>query len=292
MAQMIRGVIAEVRTTKAVGKCIYCGSLENLHDEHCIPESLNGFYVLGGGSCGDCGKITGRFEGDYARNSMLPVRTAWKMNSKRSKTKRPTEFPMRFKKGGREQTIMVPVEDHYSVIPMIEIGPPGKYPNGSHTMGLRNRQYKLNPFRIRPDEHIDYLVKKYGADEISVDFQIDVNGFLRMIAKIAYCYTVRYYGLSSIGEKYVVPAILGTANDVWDWVGSDGEQMIHHMTSDMKTDHIVATWMEPDGELRARVKLFKKSLTPEYEVIVGRLTEQVYGFYQSVGRKLVTNALL
>ena len=46
--------------------------------------------------------------------------------------------------------------------------------------------------------------------------------------------------------------------------------------------------MEPDGELRARVKLFKKSFTPEYEVIVGRLTEQVYGFYQSVGRKLLT----
>lgn len=33
----------------------------------------------------------------------------------------------------------------------------------------------------------------------------------------------------------------------------------------------------------ARVKLFKKSFTPEYEVIVGQLTRQALGFYQSVG---------
>jgi hypothetical protein len=195
---MIRGEIAENRTVKAVGKCIYCGSLENLHDEHCIPESLNRVHVLGKGSCGDCAKITSKFEGDYARESMLPVRTAWNMKSKQSKSKRPTEFPMRFIKGGREQVISVPVEDHYSVIPLVEIGAPGKYPNRPHALGLRNRQFKLNPFRIRPDKHIDYLVKKYGADEMSVDFQIDVSGFLRMIAKIAYCQVVWKYGPSAI----------------------------------------------------------------------------------------------
>lgn len=155
---MIRSDVTDKRTTKQVGKCVYCGSVENLHDEHCIPESLNGVHVLGKGSCGDCGRITGKFEGRYARDSMLPVRTAWNFKSKRSKNKRPTEFPMRFKKDGREYTMNVPVEDHYSVIPLLEIGPPGIYGNAPHALGLRNGQYKLNPFRIRTDEHIDYLV--------------------------------------------------------------------------------------------------------------------------------------
>lgn len=282
---MIRSEIAENRIVKAVGKCIYCGSIEDLHDEHCIPESLNGTHVLGKGSCGDCGNITSKFEGDYARGSLLPVRTAWNMKSKRSKRKRPTEFPMRITKGGQEEIIKVPVGDHYSVIPMLEVGPPGKYSHGLHARGLQPGQYQLHPFKIRPDEHIDYLVEKYGAEEMSVDFQIDVIGFLRMIAKIAYCTIIWQYGLKSIAEAYVVPAILGTKTDIWQWVGSDGTQELHEKSKDMNTDHLVSTCFMPDGELQARVKLFKKSPTPEYDVIVGRLTDQVHGLYQSLGRK-------
>lgn len=280
---MIRSQIAENRTTKLIGKCIYCGSTENLHDEHCIPESLNGVHVLGKGSCGDCGKITSKFERAYARESMLAVRTALKMKSKRSKSRRPTEFPIRITKDGQEQVINVPVEEHYSVIPMIDIGPPGKYPDSPHALGLKHGQYKLHPFPIRPNEHVEYLAKKYGADEMSVDFQIDVTGFLRMIAKIAYCQIVWQYGLGGIGEAYAIPAILGTKNDIWQWVGSDGTQKLQKLSQRMKTDHIVSTWFEPGGELHAGVKLFKNAPTPEYDVIVGRLTNALYGFYQSVG---------
>ena len=120
---------------------------------------------------------------------------------------------------------------------------------------------------------------------MSVDFDIDVDGFLRMIAKIAYCTTVWQYGLHNIAERYVVPAILGQTNDIWQWVGSDGNQEIYEEMKQMKTDHIVATWFTPEGELRARVKLFKKATTPEYDVIVGRLRPAVLGFYQSVGRR-------
>lgn len=282
---MIRGSIAENRTVKFVGKCVYCGSTENLHDEHCIPESLNGVHVLEKGSCGNCGTITSRFEGSYARDSMLPVRTAWNMKSKRSKKKRPTKFPMKFIQEGREQIIDVPIEDHHSLIPLVDIGPPGKYRNGPHASGLRYREYRINNFRIRPEEHAHQVLEKYGADELSVDFQINVPGFLRMIAKIAYCTMVFRYGLNNIGEAYVVPAILGISDDIWEWVGSDGTQTFYHQSKNMKTDHLVTNWFTEDGELQSGVKLFKKSLTPEYTVIVGRLKEQTHGFYQSVGRK-------
>lgn len=282
---MIHSSIAVVRTAKHVGKCVYCGSIENLHDEHCIPESLNGVHVLEKGSCGDCGRITSQFEGRFARESMLPVRTAWNMKSKRSKKKRPKEFPMRFKKGGEERTINVPIEDHYSLIPLVELGPPGKYPLLPHANGLPSGQGKITPFRIRSDEHIAYLTKKYDADSISVDFQIDIPGFLRMIAKIAYCTMVFRYGLHNIAEAYVIPAILGKTNDIWDWVGSDGTQTHSEKTKHMNTDHLVTNWFSEDGQLLSAVKLFKKSPTPEYLVVVGRLREQTYAFYQGVGRK-------
>jgi len=187
-------------------------------------------------------------------------------------------------KNGREEIINVPVEDHYSVIPLVELGPPGAYPFIPHAGGLPSGEGKVNPFRIRPDEHIDYLLKKYKADSITVDFQIDIPGFLRIIAKIAYCTMVYRYGLHNIAEAYVVPAILGKTNDIWHWVGSDGTQTHSQMTKNMNTDHLVTNWFTEEGELQSVVKLFKKSLTPEYLVIVGRLTEQAHGFYQTVGR--------
>jgi hypothetical protein len=273
---------AEHREEKFVGVCIYCGATEHLHDEHCIPESLNGFHVLTKASCQTCGNITSKFEGDYARDSVLAVRTAWKMRSKRSKKKRPTEFPMRIKKAGREETINVPVEDHYSLIPMIEVGSPGFWPSVVHPLGLKTGQCLVNNFRIRDDDHIDYLKEKYEAEEISVDFVINVNGFLRIIAKIAYCMTVWRYGLESIGENFVLPAIL-TGNNIEQWVGSDGQQEIHELAKDWKTDHIVMTGHTSDGELTARVKLFKNSPTPEYIVIVGQMKEGVHALYQSLG---------
>jgi hypothetical protein len=105
-----------------------------------------------------------------------------------------------------------------------------------------------------------------------------------MIAKIAYCISVWRFGLKSIGEAYVVPAILGTNNDIWTWVGSDGEQEVYKHTKHMASDHDVNGWFDDNGVLHARVKLFKKSLTPEYEVVVGKLTDVTLGFYRSIGR--------
>lgn len=282
---MIHSEIAKVIKRKYIGKCIYCSSVKNLQDEHCIPESLNGVYLLEKASCDKCGKITGKFEGRYTGNTLLPVRTAWNMKSKRSKSKRPKEFPMKFAKEGEEKLINVPVEDHFSVIPLFEIGAPGKYSHKPHAKGLKHGQIQLNPFKIRSDEHIEYLKVKYDADEVSVDFDLYVEDFFRMIAKIAYCFTIWRYGLNNIGKVYVLPAILGESNDLWQWVGSDGLQEIHKLTKQMNTDHIVSTWFTPSGELQARVKLFKKSETPEYDVIVGQLTQLAHDFYRSMGFK-------
>ncbi|MFL6335221.1 MAG: hypothetical protein ACJ754_18060 [Pyrinomonadaceae bacterium] len=282
---MTRGDIAVHKVHKFVGKCIYCGSTENLHDEHCIPESLNGVRLLDKGSCGDCGRITSQFEGGYARDSMLPVRTAWNMKSKRSKKKRPTEFPMKFIKNGEETITNVPVEAHYSAVPMVEIGPPGEYATLRHAQGLKHGECQIKPFFIRPLEHIEYLKQKYNADDIGVDFHIDIFGFLRIIAKIAYCTTIWTYGLSAIAEAYVVPAILGTKNDILQWVGSDGKQETYYDSKHMNTDHMVETWHDEDGRLFARVKLFKKSFTPEYIVVVGQMKEGALGLYRSLGRK-------
>jgi hypothetical protein len=40
-----------------------------------------------------------------------------------------------------------------------------------------------------------------------------------------------------------------------------------------------------NGEIRVRIKLFKEFLTPEYYVIVGRLSDNLRGVYESIGFK-------
>jgi hypothetical protein len=143
-------------------------------------------------------------------------------------------------------------------------------------------QCLVNNFRIRDNDHIDYLKEKYEAEEISVDFVINVNGFLRIITKIAYCMTVWRYGLNSIGENFVLPAILSGEN-IDRWVGSDGKQEIGELAKDWQTDHIVLTGHTSDGELTARIKLFKNAPTPEYIVIVGQMKEATHALFQSLG---------
>jgi len=280
---MLRGNTVENTKRKYVGKCIYCGATENLQDEHCIPESLNGLHLLEKASCSKCGKITGKFEGRFTRDSLLPLRTAWNMKSKRSKSKRPKEFPMRFIIKGEQRLINVPVEDHIPLIPLVEIGPMGKYPFNLHKKGLKHGQFYIDPFNSRSEEHLKNIQKKYDADDIGVDYNLHTEDFLRMIAKIAYCFTVWEYGLKNIGEVYVLPAILGQSNDIWHWVGGDGIQEIYKESKNMKADHVVSTGFLSNGELQTRVKLFKNSETPEYEVAVGRLTKLAHDFYRSMG---------
>ena len=70
-----------------------------------------------------------------------------------------------------------------SVVPMMEIGPPGMCPDIPHARGFRPGQYEIRPYQIRPDDHIDYLLQKYDAESAIVDFHLDITAFLRMIAK-------------------------------------------------------------------------------------------------------------
>lgn len=169
---------------KYVGKCIYCGSEEELTTEHALPESLNGDLELEAASCKDCTRITGLFEGRYTGETLKPARTFLGMKTKRKK-QRPKEFPIEIVKGGISTIHNLSVEEYMAVIPMWEIGACGKYALERHSMGLTHGELKLKVFNTRSDGHIVMLSEKYGADEIKVHFALYIEEFFRVIAKIA-----------------------------------------------------------------------------------------------------------
>jgi HNH endonuclease len=66
----------ECYTFPAVGRCIYCGSTDLLSEEHIIPYSLSGHYVLPEASCDKCAKTINRFEQFSTRTTYFPLAAA------------------------------------------------------------------------------------------------------------------------------------------------------------------------------------------------------------------------
>lgn len=92
-----------------VGKCIYCGSTNNLTDEHIVPFGLGGNLELPKSSCKECARITSKFELAVLRGSMRPARIYREIQSRNNHSDAPTNFPVVIESGGITRTIQVPL---------------------------------------------------------------------------------------------------------------------------------------------------------------------------------------
>jgi hypothetical protein len=59
---------------REIGKCIYCGSVDNLSNEHIVPRGLGGPWVLKKASCAKCAAITSEIELDIVKYFFSLVR--------------------------------------------------------------------------------------------------------------------------------------------------------------------------------------------------------------------------
>ena len=90
-----------------------------------------------------------------------------------------------------------------------------------------------------------------------------------MLAKISLGFAVVSYGLDALEDAYERPAILGQRDDIGMWVGSPSDQLI----TEESGLHVIETMIPEGGIASVRVKLFAQLGGPEYEVVVGRLSE-------------------
>src|SRR5438094_687329 len=68
-----------------LNKCIYCGSKDNLSDEHVIPFFLYGQWILPLASCDNCATITSRCETSVARGHFGQMRSCNKLRTRNPK---------------------------------------------------------------------------------------------------------------------------------------------------------------------------------------------------------------
>lgn len=100
--------IQPARTYDAVGYCIYCGSTDQLSDEHVIPLGLGGRLVLPRSSCSRCSSKTSKLERTCLRTMYGPLRLLYGLPSRR-KNSRPEALQLKVKKTEQSEWEYVPV---------------------------------------------------------------------------------------------------------------------------------------------------------------------------------------
>lgn len=248
-----------------VGQCIYCGSKENLQDEHIIAFGLHGNMILPKSSCKECAGITSFLERKILRGPLLPVRAAAKFKTRRPRN-RPSTFPMKVIQQGQEHLRNVPIEDHLTLLVLPLLPPPAYADERPYTMGIEIIGRETILFGDEPAE----IMRRFNAEGLSVSMNYQYVEFVRMIGKIAYAFTVAQFGLSAIAEPYVLPAIMGQRDDIGKWVGSS--DFVYEAEKQGAIHTIVTNFLEWQGEklLVANVKLFANAHPHGYNVIVGR----------------------
>lgn len=167
--------------------CIYCGSTENLTDEHIIPYGLGGRWVLPKASCSECSKITSKFENNCLKKMYGPTRNLLGIPSR---------------KDGILKKVLIETKTKY-LIDTIEEIPLSKYPPflvecvmegiPPITLGLQPQEGKENSFAAR----IQIIrVKNVSTPHFKTSLvkPFSTIDFAKMISKIALGYAFAKLG--------------------------------------------------------------------------------------------------
>jgi len=249
-----------------VGVCIYCGASSytpdggKLHEEHVVPLSINGNFVLPQASCHACEQVTGRNEALIMRGGFRAVREYLQMRSRTKK--RPTELPLFNVNRIEGNKVMVPIED-YPVMWMIpRFGMPGQLlPPGSPRAD--------NPAPWSSGINLDAAkLAKHGISNFTTN-QMDVFAFVRMIAKIGHALAVSRYGLNHFVPFLRHIILHETGPEAYEYIGGVPE---HHHDSDelhglaLRTLQVGARVL-----LVAEIRLFATFGAPIHVAVVGEL---------------------
>jgi len=166
-------------------------------------------------------------------------------------------------RGGNEELVTVTPNEFPTPLTLLIYEPPayltGKpYKRGINVIGcISALQTGGSP--------IQDLLAKHGATGFTLKQTWHGNEFERLLAKIAYGFSVSYVGLDNFAEVFVLPAILGTKDDIGRWLGCITDQVKRG-----KYFHEIEL-TRVNSEIRVRIRLFGTFPVPEYLVVVGRV---------------------
>ena len=202
-------------------RCIYCGSTDDLSDEHIIPFSLGGNVVLPKASCGKCRDATHAFEGQCAGAMMLPLRARMNIQTRNPK-KRPSTFEIPILSPSGEKRVASFQADK---VPFCCIGirlDPPTFVSGDEPTGRVRGDLFARPTMNDWSEHL-------GPGDAAMLGKISVVPFCRLIAKIGHAHVMAALvaeGVHPPIEDLFLPSIiLGHSNEFQHYVGGDTDPL-------------------------------------------------------------------
>lgn len=257
-----------------IDKCIYCGG-EGQTDEHIIPLALGGKIALQKASCEKCREITSRYERNPLNENWSGARAVLDYPSRRRDFDKET-FPLDVTlKSGERTTLNLKRSETVGFAPFLEYPLPVFFSGDKkYKSGITLFAHRLIGF----GSEITELVSKYSIKDIHYQVKHKSQNFELMVARIAYCAAVGRWGLDALGEKFVLPAILGQKDDIGYWLGCDLEAKILPRIGKINAPNVIklAQWRKNDKEptyIVAQIKFFAASDAPEYIVVVGALAD-------------------
>ncbi len=247
--------------------CIYCGSKQNLSDEHIIPYGFGGRWVLPKASCFNCAKKTSQFEMVCLRTMYGPLRQLYDLPSRKGKA---DKLPLKIKyvPSNEWQTVLVDQVDYpflvgfpYFSLPNLVSGAKDAERTGATTKRIWIRGASAY---VNFDEHLKALSQRLKAYELFPEFHLHVKEFCQMLVKTAYSYAVAELGYG-VFKPFLLPHIVqDELSNCADFIGSLEKDEIPG-----KALHELFICNTMRGDIAVRVRFLAKLGTPTYFVVVG-----------------------
>lgn len=283
------------------GECVYCGNsfeVDQLTDEHIVPLTLSGDWVIEDGACKPCANLSNElYEGEALQSDMIRVpRAIMDLKRRRAKKKGPLVMPPLFPHGAAGMLVVGDLEHRrveiadYPPIFMMLVIEPAAILAGEYQPRVKPRREKLRLWlryiqQGKPTKSVvsDEIIfpGRYDGDEpvmIAADYEapsggkaslrqkLNFNAFGLMLAKIAYTFGVVERGRDAFEGNEIRDLLNSERDDVFNFVGGslNGERLTdRHL-------HYLAI-RERDGWLTVIVHLFSSYGAPPYEVVLGKL---------------------
>lgn len=254
-----------------IGKCIYCGSHDDLTDEHVLPYALGGHLRLNQASCKACATITGRLEQKLLRGHWWPYRKKLGLQTRNPNAANELKSIKIIKANGEVIDGHMPLENFVAAI-VFELAPPSIItgevkcgepfaknaflkmlgPMASEAL-IDGKSYQLNP-----------------SDKVEFPVNFDSGELTRFLAKVAHGYAISKEGWDAFDEFYLPEFILGRADGIQTYVGGYESPII---TKTLPGGGYNRMMVRMRGNLiSACIQLFIDGGDPPpiYEIIVGK----------------------
>lgn len=269
--------VSGTHTFAAQNKCIYCGateyvanSLRKRGDEHIIPETIGGIFVLPDAVCESCERNINRSETSLYRGGFNAVKRHFRFRGKkRARKKQSDRIPIfdytRNKNGER---VFIPAED-YPGIMLLHVPPPPKLINKDWKPVADFWSHWVNATALQSGKtNLPSLVSDYDIDHFAL-VSTNCLAHARALAKIAHSAAIALFGGDSF-EPLLPEFILGKAEaECFSVFGrSELDIGIEHSVHSLR---FRVRSVENSDFLIGCVRLFSCLHSPAYDLVVGRI---------------------